>query len=52
MNETLVMSGSEDPEDHKFIRMKVVTMLTLAAENESKNENDVDEMKSDNVSRR
>ena len=48
MNETLVMSGGEDPEDHKFIRKKVVTMLTLVAENE----NDVGEMKSNNMSRK
>ena len=52
MNETLVMSGSEDPKDHKFIRMKVVTMLTLVAENENENKDDVGEMKSDNISRR
>ena len=32
--------GGENPEDHKFIRMKVVTMLTWVAENE----NDVGEM--------
>ena len=41
MNETLVLLGGEDPKDHKFIRTKVVTMLTLVAEND----NDVDEMK-------
>ena len=46
MNETLVLLGGEDPEDHKFIRMKVVTMLTQVAENDT----DVNEMENDNVS--
>ena len=27
--------GGEDPKDHKFIRMKVVTMMSQVAENES-----------------
>ena len=35
MNETLVLLGSEDPEDHTFIRMKVVTMLTQVAEKDT-----------------
>ena len=35
MNETLVLLGGEDPEDHKFIKTEVVTMLTQVAENDT-----------------
>ena len=48
MNETLVLLGGEDPEDHKFIRTKVVTMLTQMAERDT----DVNKMENDNVSTR
>ena len=46
MNETLVLLGGGNPKDHKFISMKVVTMLTRVAENDT----DVNEMKNNNVS--
>ena len=42
MNEIMVISGGEDPKDHKFIRTKVVTMLRLGDE---KDDDDDDEMK-------
>ena len=45
MNETLVLLGGEDPEDHKFIRMKVVTVLTQVAEKDT----DVNKMENNNV---
>ena len=32
INETLLASGSENAKDHKFIRMKLVTMLIWMAE--------------------
>ena len=46
MNKTLVLLGGEDPEDHKFIRMKAVTRLTQVAEKDT----DVNKMENNNVS--
>ena len=46
MHETLVLQGGEDPEDIKFIRMKVVTMLTQVAEKDT----DFNKKENDNVS--
>ena len=35
MNKTLVLLQGENPEDHKFIRMKAVTMVSQVAENDT-----------------